>query len=117
MSSMGQSSTFNVFSLLLLSSLFISATSSRPRAPLSKVYDLSPGTSPRFPQGQAECLIKSLGLLPGAAEESAGPVLGPGVHERRIHLKVEGESGASVSPQDLGQYAGYYKLKRTHAAK
>lgn len=103
--------------LLLLSVLLCVNGIRSPKVPLSKVYDLSPGTSPHFPQGQAERLIKSLGLLPGAAEEGLGPANGPGLFERRIRLDIEGDSGATVGTDELGQYAGYFKLKRTHDAK
>lgn len=104
--------------LLLLSVLLCVNSIRSPKVPLSKVYDLSPGTKPHFPQGQAERLIKSLGLLPGAAEEEGlGPANGPGLFERRIHLDIEGDSGATVGTDELGQHAGYFKLKRTHDAK
>lgn len=107
----------NLCMLLLLSVLLCVNGMRPPKVPLSKVYDLSPGTSPHFPQGQAERLIKSLGLLPGAAEEGLGPANGPGLFERRIHLDIEGDSGVTVRTDELGQHAGYFKLKRTHDAK
>lgn len=88
-----------------------------PKVPLSKLYNLSPGTSPRFPQGQAERLIKSLGLLPGAAEESYGPVNGPGLHERKLNLGIGEDAAPAAGPQDAGHYVGYFNLKRNHSAK
>jgi len=71
-------------------------------------------TSQRFPQGQAERLIRALNLLPGVSEESGALVDGPRLQERRIRLDVEGDAG--ISDEELGQYAGYFKLDRTHAA-
>lgn len=80
-----------------------------------RIHSDSP-TSSRFPQGQAERLIKALNLVPGASD-------GPGVdemlggarlQERRINLNIEGDAG--ISTEELGQYAGYFKLARTHAA-
>ena len=72
-------------------------------------------TSQRFPQGQAERLIRALNLLPGVSEEAGALVDGPRLQERRIRLDVEGDAG--ISDEELGQYAGYFKLDRTHAAK
>lgn len=73
-------------------------------------------TSARFPQGQAERVIKALNLIPGASDGSGDDMLGgPRLQERSIKLDVGGDAG--VSTEELGQYAGYFKLARTHAAK
>lgn len=104
--------------LCLLFSLMLSVEAARlPKVPLSKLYNLSPGTSPHFPQGQAERLIKSLGLLPGAADESYGAVNGPGLHERKVHLKVGDGSAPAARAHDAEHYAGYFNSKRNRAAK
>jgi serine carboxypeptidase-like clade 4 len=77
--------------------------------------------SPRLPFGQAERMIKALNLLPGVAEEeessSPSSLEGPQLlQERRIHLDIRG-GDSDVTAEDLGHYAGYFKLARTHAAK
>lgn len=74
-------------------------------------------TSARFPQGQAERLIKALNLVPGASDGGVdGDLLnGARLQERKINLDVKGDAG--ISTEELGQYAGYFKLARTHAAK
>lgn len=74
-------------------------------------------SSARFPQGQAERMIKALNLIPGASDESAaGDFLdGPRLQERRINLDIGGDAG--IPTEELGQYAGYFKLARTHAAQ
>ncbi len=94
------------FLLVVFLALFLCVTSS----PLS----------PRLPFGQAERMIKALNLLPGVAEEeeSSSPSLeGPQLlQERRIHLDIRG-GDSDVTAEELGHYAGYFKLARTHAAK
>jgi hypothetical protein len=98
--------------LLVFLSLFLCVASSR----LSKEsLHSSSGTSPHTPLGQAERMIKALNLLPSVAEEDFAPIEGPRLQERRIHLDIRGDPG--VTPEELGQYAGYFKLERTHAAK
>ncbi|CAK9237565.1 unnamed protein product [Sphagnum troendelagicum] len=77
--------------------------------------------SPRLPFGQAERMIKALNLLPGVAEEeessSPSSLEGPQLlQERRIHLDIRG-GDSDVTAEELGHYAGYFKLARTHAAK
>jgi hypothetical protein len=77
--------------------------------------------SARLPFGQAERMIKALNLLPGVAEEeessSPSSLEGPQLlQERRIHLDIRG-GDSDVTAEDLGHYAGYFKLARTHAAK
>lgn len=115
---MGRSTIIRSLCLLLLLSIPISVEAARlPRVPLSKMYNLSPGTSPHFPQGQAERLIRSLGLLPGAAEETYGSVNGPGLHEKKVYLKVGDGSVPAVGTHDAEHYAGYFNLKRNRAAK
>jgi hypothetical protein len=94
-----------LWSFVLLLSLVCAVSAGRERA-----------TGARFPQGQAERMIKALNLLPGASDGSGDDVLdGPGLQERRIKLDVRGDAG--ISTEELGQYAGYFKLARTHAAK
>lgn len=115
---MGRSTHIRSICLLLIYSHVISVEAARlPKVPLSKLYNLTPGTSPHFPQGQAERLIRSLGLLPGAAEESYGSVNGPGLHEKRVHLKVGDGSAPAAGTHDAEHYAGYFNLKRIRAAK
>lgn len=77
-------------------------------------------SSARFPQGQAERMIKALNLIPGAmSDESSGDQLldqgASRLQERRIKLDIGGDPG--ITTEDLGQYAGYFKLARTHAAQ
>jgi serine carboxypeptidase-like clade 4 len=99
----------NVILGLLLCSSLVSIVSSG-RASIST-------SAARFPQGQAERLIKALNLLPGLSEgglNAAASLDGPRLHEREIKLDVQGDSG--ISPEKLGQYAGYFKLARTHDA-
>ena len=114
---MGRSTIRCYLCLLLLFSLLSVKAARSPKVPLSKLYNLSPGTSPHFPQGQAERLIKSLGLLPGAAEESYVPLNGPGLHERKVHLKVGDGSTPGTGTHDAQHFAGYFNLKRNRAAK
>ena len=85
-------------------------------ASAARVFQESP-TSAHFPQGQAERLIKALNLVPGASDggEDGDFLNGPRLQERKINLDVEGDAG--ISTEELGQYAGYFKLARTHAAK
>lgn len=86
---------------------------------VSDAARVDPGyeSSARFPQGQAERMIKALNLIPGASDESASGELldGPKLQERRINLDIEGDAG--ITTEELGQYAGYFKLARTHAAQ
>ena len=101
--------------LLLRFLLFVSLSLTALAVRTHKDFHLTSATNPRFPQGQAERLIKALNLLPGAVEEAESSVIGPRLQEKRIHLDVEGDAG--ISTEELGQYAGYFKLERTHAAK
>lgn len=74
-----------------------------------------------YPHGQAERLIKGLNLLPGLAEGSLegenddSYMNGPRLVEKRVHLGIEGN--ATVTTEELGHYAGYFKLARSHAAR
>lgn len=74
-------------------------------------------TSSVDPQGQAQRLIKALNLFPDVLSVSDGEEVfdGAKLQERRLNLDVGGDAG--VSTEELGQYAGYFKLARTHAAK
>lgn len=86
---------------------------------VSDAARVDPGyeSSARFPQGQAERMIKALNLIPGVSDESpSGELLdGPKLQERKINLDIGGDAG--ITPEELGQYAGYFKLARTHAAQ
>lgn len=95
-----------ILSFVLCSSLLSIVSTGRVHPP-----------SARFPRGQAERLIKALNLLPGVSDGSnAGEFLdGPRLQERKIKLDVQGDAG--ISTETLGQYAGYFKLARTHASK
>eukprot|EP00249_Psilotum_nudum_P000016 c10095_g1_i1 orf=1-324(-) len=76
-----------------------------------------PYISSRFPQAQAERFIKALNLLPGVAQIGYDDMDESSLVERRIHIDVKGNSGSSFSNEELGQHAGYYKLKNTHASR
>lgn len=69
----------------------------------------------------AESLIRDFNLLPGIQElgaeiEEEDPS-SPHLFERRLNLPILGESGLEVPIEQLGHYAGYYRLEHTHAAK
>jgi serine carboxypeptidase-like clade 4 len=108
---MGRSTIVCCLCSILFFSLLFSVEAAK-----SRLYNVSPGRSPRFPQGQAEHLIKSLGLLPGAAEESHGPVKGPGLQERKLVLDIGDDSAPAAGPRDAGHYAGYFNLNRNYSA-
>eukprot|EP00249_Psilotum_nudum_P018317 c26745_g1_i1 orf=515-2047(-) len=76
-----------------------------------------PYISDRFPQAQAERFIKALNLLPGAGQNGEDNANESGLVEHRIHVDVEGDSGSSKGSDELGQHAGYFKLKNTHASR
>lgn len=76
-----------------------------------------PHFSNRFPQGQAESFIKALNLVPGAAEDSFVELDAPRLVESPLHLQVHGDPEDSISSKDLGQHAGYFQLKGTHASR
>lgn len=69
----------------------------------------------------AESLIRDLNLLPGiqelGAEIEAEDPSSPHLVERRLNLPILGKSGSEVPIEQLGHYAGYYRLEHTHAAK
>lgn len=76
-------------------------------------------TTLKFPEGQAERLIRQLNLFPKheinicpgrptALSESR-------IVERRFHLHVLGNSGATV--EELGHHAGYYRLPHSKDAR
>ncbi|KAG6483391.1 hypothetical protein ZIOFF_060036 [Zingiber officinale] len=69
----------------------------------------------------AESLIRDLNLLPGiqelGAEIEAENLSSPRLVERRLSLPILGQSGSEVPVEQLGHYAGYYRLEHTHAAK
>lgn len=77
----------------------------------------SPHFSSRFPQGQAERFIKALNLVPRASEVSLVDLDVPKLVESPLHLQVHGDSESPISSEDLGQHAGYFPLKGTHAAR
>eukprot|EP00246_Nothoceros_aenigmaticus_P011021 TRINITY_DN2826_c0_g1_i1.p1 TRINITY_DN2826_c0_g1~~TRINITY_DN2826_c0_g1_i1.p1 ORF type:complete len:520 (+),score=92.07 TRINITY_DN2826_c0_g1_i1:211-1770(+) len=91
------------------------ASASRPS--ITRLKNFGNGWD-KYPQGQAERLIKALNLLPGEAEgllEGENEDNGSRLLEKRLHLNIKGNS--TVSTEELGQYAGYFKLARTHAAR
>lgn len=55
--------------------------------------------------------------MPGAAEDSHVALGGPRLVERPLHLDVYGDSGSAISKEELGQHAGYFQLKGTHASR
>ena len=75
--------------------------------------------------GQAEKLIQSLQLIPSLKsvheifplgfDEYAN--VGPSLFEKNLHLHISGNSGSSISNEDLGHHAGYFELKGTHASR
>ncbi|KAH9326159.1 hypothetical protein KI387_006337 [Taxus chinensis] len=74
--------------------------------------------SARFPQAQAERLIKALNLMPGFADvQEEYDDGGPRLVERNINLNIGGHSGSEATLDDLGHHAGYFQLEHTHAAK
>lgn len=109
---MGRSTFLCCLCSLLFFSLLFSVEAAK-----SRLYNTSPGRSHRFPQGQAEHLIKNLGLLPGAAEESRGPVKGPGLQERKLVLDIGDDSAPAENLRDAGHYAGYFSLNRNYSAR
>lgn len=102
-------STTTLWSCVLLVAVFSNVCTAR----IDPDYE----SSARFPQGQAERMIKALNLIPGASDESAAGDLGDGrrLQERKINLDIAGDAG--ITTEELGQYAGYFKLARTHAAQ
>uniref|UniRef100_A0A0D6QRX7 Carboxypeptidase n=1 Tax=Araucaria cunninghamii TaxID=56994 RepID=A0A0D6QRX7_ARACU len=79
--------------------------------------DLRLPTSARFPQAQAERLIRELNLMPSVAEAQEEYEEGPRLVERKINLDIDGDSGSNANLDDLGHHAGYFRLEHTHAAK
>jgi len=79
--------------------------------------DLRLPTSARFPQAQAERLIKELNLIPGIAEPEEEYDDGPRLVERSINLDINGDSEATAGLEELGHHAGYFRIEHTHAAK
>ncbi|KAI0531464.1 hypothetical protein KFK09_001019 [Dendrobium nobile] len=78
-------------------------------------YELSPYRT-------AERLIKNLNLVPQNQEISGEEDFDDDpsqrrLVERKLHLDILGDAGATVPVEQLGHHAGYYRLKRTHAAK
>ncbi|KAG9445144.1 hypothetical protein H6P81_016484 [Aristolochia fimbriata] len=70
------------------------------------------------PRNFAENLIRSLNLLPGISDvEDETYSRGPRLVEKRVKLEISGEPGRGVSVEQLGHYAGYYRLEHTHAAR
>ncbi|KAF8009572.1 hypothetical protein BT93_J0547 [Corymbia citriodora subsp. variegata] len=98
-----------LFCLLLLFSI----------ASPSKTSSLTANSSPLT---EAEALIKGLNLHPkeavnirtGDRNSTSWPSDGK-IVEWRLDLPVLGDSGSSI--KDLGQHAGYYPLRHSHAAR
>ncbi|KAG6550604.1 hypothetical protein Mapa_007857 [Marchantia paleacea] len=81
-----------------------------------KYLDSRPGSNRRYPLGQAERMIKALNLIPGISEGCVNlQDNGKRIVEKELKLNVKGESG--IAAEEIGQYAGYFKLPRTHASK
>lgn len=80
-------------------------------------------STPKFPRSQAEKLIRELNLLPKDAEPvdvdaDSREVESPkSIVEARVRFPGVDYSNASVSVEDLGHHAGYYKIKHSRAAK
>ncbi|XP_064943918.1 serine carboxypeptidase-like [Musa acuminata AAA Group] len=103
---------FFLFLLLLLVLLPSSSSSATPNR--HRAY-------PRHLLWSAESLIRDLNLLPGIQELGAGTEAddpsSPRLVERRLDLRILGESGSDIPVEQLGHHAGYYRLEHTHAAK
>ena len=75
--------------------------------------------------GQAEKIIQSLQLIPSLQSvHEISPLgfdgytnVGPSLFERNLDLHISGNSGSSISDEDLGHHAGYFELKGTHASR
>jgi hypothetical protein len=76
----------------------------------------------------AERLIRDLNLLPSIEQDQTKHVPAsirgdadsnqmPRLVEKRLHLRILGDSGSNASVNELGHHAGYYSLQHTHAAK
>ncbi|WOL08444.1 hypothetical protein Cni_G17197 [Canna indica] len=98
------------FLVLLLPASLSSSSNPNPR----RAY-------PRNLFRSAESLIRDLNLLPGiqqlGAEIEVKDPLSPRLVERRLDLRILGESGSEIPVEQLGHHAGYYRLEHTHAAK
>ncbi|KAG1362655.1 Serine carboxypeptidase 3 [Cocos nucifera] len=111
---MGNLSLALFFSALLLFSSFSPSSAAAAWIP----DDLRLPSSATFPSAHAEKLIRALNLLPKDPSpepaEAAADVPAKRIVERRFSLAGL-TGGASV--QDLGHYAGYYRLPHTHDAR
>lgn len=100
--------------LVFLSLLFLVLS------PFSSANDiLGFSSNPKFPKSQAEKLIRELNLFPKDAEpvNAVGRESPKGLVETRLRFPGIDYSDASVSVEDLGHHAGYYKIKHSSAAR
>jgi serine carboxypeptidase-like clade 4 len=112
----------NFISLLLLSLIAIS------HASLSDNAYLSLGKS-NFPSVQAEKLIRELNLFPNSevnvidgGDDGVSVINQAGYNKRIVERKfrfpnVVGDEEESVTVDDLGNHAGYYKIENSHDAR
>ncbi|KAF6166945.1 hypothetical protein GIB67_037458 [Kingdonia uniflora] len=77
--------------------------------------DLQLPSTANFPVGQAEKLIRELGLLPRDARAEEVSSDARRIVERQFAFPGAVENGASV--EELGHHAGYYKIQHSHAAR
>ncbi|XP_010243256.1 PREDICTED: serine carboxypeptidase-like [Nelumbo nucifera] len=104
---MGRNLSFMFLSLLLLHSSLSSA---------SVPNDLRLPSTAKFPTIQAEKLIRDLNLFPKDAVDVVGDSsVAPKLVERRFSFPNLADP--SVSLDDLGHHAGYYRLQHSHAAR
>ena len=71
----------------------------------------------KFPQAQAEWLIRELMLIPGIVEPKEEYDDGPHLVERSINLGIYGEKETIVRLEELGHHARYFHLEHMHDAK
>ena len=87
-------------------------------SPLSSAALWLPSNA-KFPSFQAEKLIRELNLFPkesiNIVDRYVSAPIGPRIVERRF--KFPDLADSSVSAEDLGHHAGYYKIEHSHAAR
>ncbi|KAH6814015.1 SERINE CARBOXYPEPTIDASE-LIKE 49 [Perilla frutescens var. frutescens] len=87
--------------------------------------NLSPISTPTFPQKQAEKFIRELNLFPKLdvnIVEDGDPATtadAPRIVEKRFRFPIRGRvaNSTKVTVQDLGHHAGYYRLSHTKGAR
>uniref|UniRef100_A0A5B6YKB7 Carboxypeptidase n=1 Tax=Davidia involucrata TaxID=16924 RepID=A0A5B6YKB7_DAVIN len=88
-------------------------------SPLSSATLRIPSNA-KFPSFQAEKLIRELNLFPKESinivdHDDGSASIGPKIVEKRF--KFPNLADPSVSVEDLGHHAGYYKIQHSHAAR